>query len=129
MSSLHTPLFGLEIGIRWTARLLSAFFIGVVLLFLVGGGGLNPLQLSAREAVLMVFFFTIYIGMAVGWRCEGTGGIMVAVGMLSFYATELAATGRFPNGWFFPLMLLPGLLFLLSSFLRRRRLRELILNS
>jgi hypothetical protein len=64
--------------------------------------------------------------MVVGWRWEAIGGIMVVVGMLSFYATHLARTGRFPHGWFFPLMLLPGMLFLLSGFLRRRRFQALV---
>jgi hypothetical protein len=129
MRSFHLPLFLLEIGIRWLARLLAAFFVGVVLLFLgahLAEGGLHPLQLSAQETVLMVFFFTTCIGMVVGWGCEVTGGIMVVVGVLSFYAIHLAATGRSPHGWFFPLMLLPGLLFLVSGCLRRRRFHALV---
>jgi hypothetical protein len=45
---------------------------------------------------------------------------MATVGIVLFYATELAVTGRFPHG-LFPLMLFPGMLFLVSGLLRLRR--------
>jgi hypothetical protein len=125
MSTFHMPLFGLEVTIRWIARLLSAFIIGVVLLIFIGERGPNPLKLSALEAVQMVFFVTTCIGMVVGWRWEFIGGIMATVGIVLFYATELATTGRFPHG-LFPLMLFPGMLFLMSGFLRRRRFQALL---
>jgi hypothetical protein len=125
MNSLHMPLFGLEVTIRWLARLLAVFIIGVVLLIFIGERGPNPLKLSTLEAVQMVFFITTCIGMAVGWRWEFIGGIVATVGIVLFYATELAVTGRFPHG-LFPLMLFPGMLFLVSGLLRRRRFQALV---
>ncbi len=120
------PVWSMEIAIRWIARLLSALFVGVVVLIYIGER-FNPLKLTAVEAVQLTFFWTTCIGMLVAWRWELTGGLVATGAMALFYILEYAITGGFPRGWAFRLLLLPGILFILSAFiesLRRKRAYE-----
>src|SRR5690349_2981296 len=110
MNSLTARPFHPEAGVRWLARLLAVFILGLVLLFLVGEG-FNPLRLSPTEAVQMTFHFTTYAGMVIAFRREILGGAIATAGMVLFFATEYLLTGSLPHGWVFPLMLLPGTLF------------------
>jgi hypothetical protein len=121
MGSLLARPVAWDMGIRWLARLLAALLVGIVVLFFVGTGGFNPWQLSTIEAVLMAFFAMACLGLVIAWRWEMLGGILATAGILLFFATEFAVRGRWPNGWPFYLMLVPGLLFLLSGFLKERR--------
>jgi hypothetical protein len=120
MKPLRVPLFVLEGGVRWTARVLSALLVAIVLLIFVGEG-FNPLNLKGIEPVQMALFWTACAGMVVAWRWPAVGGALSLGGMILFFAVESAVTGRLPRGLFFYLMLLPGVLFLLSAFIRRRR--------
>jgi hypothetical protein len=110
----------LEVGLRWTARLIAAGLVGLVLLIYVGEG-FNPLNLTATEALQHALFLTTCVGLVVGWRWPLAGGAMSAGGMLLFFAVEFALTGKFPRGPVFHLMLLTGILFLLSGFISRRK--------
>jgi hypothetical protein len=119
MKSLSVPLGRLEAGARWMAKLLTVFIVGLVLLFFIGER-FNPLKLKGIEVIQMVFFWTACIGMLVAWRWQVIGGVLSLGGMIFFFTVEVAVTGRSPGGFFY-LMLVPGVLFLLSGFLRRRR--------
>jgi len=119
MTSLHLSASGIEAGLRWTARLLAAALVGLVVVIFVGEG-FNPLKLKAVEAIQMTFFLTTCVGMVVAWRWPFLGGAMATAGMLCFFAVEFAVTGGLPKGLVFHLMLLTGLLFLLSALVRRR---------
>lgn len=109
----------LEATLRWTARLLAAALVGLVLLILIGEGGFNPVMLSPVEAILMALFLITCLGLVIAWRWPLTGGVLSTVGILGFYAIEFAMKGRFPGGPVFPLMLLAGILFLLNAFSKR----------
>src|SRR5208283_2338092 len=111
------PLFRLELGLRWTARVLSVLLIGLILAILLGEG-FNPLNLKGIEPLQMFLFFTTCIGMVVAWRWELLGGSISVAAMALFLAVEFGVTSRLPNGLTFYLMLVPGILFLLSGFLR-----------
>ena len=58
--------------------------------------------------------------MVAAWRWQVIGGAISLGGMILFFAVEFAVNGRLPGGLVLYLMLLPGALFLLSSFLSRR---------
>jgi len=118
MSSLRLSPSGLEAGLLWTARLLAAFLVGLVLVILIGEGGFNPFKLRQVEAIQMILFLTTCVGLIVAWRWPLVGGVISTGGMLLFFAVEFAVAGRLPNGLVFPLMLLSGILFLLSAFIR-----------
>jgi hypothetical protein len=123
MRALPAPLLGFEAGVRWTARVLSALLVGLVLVMFIGlsiDAGFRPPRLTGVETVLMIFFWTACVGMVVAWRRQVIGGALSLGGMILFFAVEFAVNGRLPRGFALYLMLLPGALFLLSSFLSRR---------
>jgi hypothetical protein len=107
-----------QTGLRWAARGLAAVLVGIVVVIFIGQG-FNPLRLTPSEAVQMMFFWATCIGMMIAWRWELLGGGLATVSMTLFYLNELMLTGRFPHGFMFRLMLLPGLLFLASGISRR----------
>jgi hypothetical protein len=118
MSSLSLSASALEAGLRWTARLLAAGLVGLVLVIFIGEG-FNPVNLSPIEALQKTFFLACCAGMVIAWRWPLLGGAISTGGMVLFFAVEFAVTGGFPKGWVFHLMLLPGILFLMSGLLRR----------
>jgi len=103
---------------RWTARILGTLLFGLLLLFLIGEG-MPPIDFSATGAMSIVLL-TAWLGLAVLWRWEGIGGLMVVGGMVAFYALNFAGSGRFPSGWVFPLLSLPGILALFCRWQRPR---------
>jgi len=120
MNSLCLSTSSLEVGLRWIARLLAAALVGLVAAIFIGEG-FNPLQLRPIEAIQMTLLFTTCIGLVIAWRWPLLGGAISTGGMLLFLAVESAVTGRFPPQLVFHLMLLAGILFLLSAFVKRRK--------
>ena len=105
---------------RWSARLSSLFFIGVIGLFVLGEG-LRPAELSMREGVLFVLFpLGVSAGMLLAWWRELPGAIVTLACLGLFYAVHLATSGHMPQGPCFLLFAVPGLFFLLSGCLSRR---------
>ena len=121
MNQSRTPSNCLIAGMLWGARLSALAMAGLILLFAVGEG-FHPTRLQLPELILFVPLFLAWLGFWLGWRWEGLGGTLIVVGMAGFYLTHFALTGfgRFPRGWGFPVIAVPGLLFLLCWFLRRK---------
>jgi len=120
MRSLHLFPVVLESGLRWTARLFAAALLGLVAVIFLGEGGFNPLKLTAVEAIQMTLFLTTCSGLVVAWRWQVIGGALYLGGMILFLAVEFAVRGGLPRGLLLYLMLLPGILFLVDGFIRRR---------
>lgn len=100
--------------IGWVARVLSVLGVGIILMFMIGEG-FNPLHLTAREALLSLFFpMGVCVGMIVGWFREGLGGAITALSLALFFVVHYAQRGRFPGGTAFLLFSSGGLLFLVS---------------
>jgi hypothetical protein len=118
MRSLPLPLIRLDVGVRWTARVLTVLLVGVVLVIFIGEG-LNPLRLKGIEVLQMALFWTACIGIVLAWRWPVIGGALSLGGMILFVTVELAVTGGFPRRHFCYLMLLPGILFLADGFISR----------
>ena len=107
---------GVELALRWTARIWSIATIALVLAFIFGERGNLP---TLREWPGFLFFpFGICLGMIVAWWKERLGGIMTVASFLAFYVLDFAISGRFPKGWAFLAFAAPGFLFLLSSWAR-----------
>jgi hypothetical protein len=122
MSVFPVSLFHLEVGVRWTARVLAALLVGLVLVMFIGitlDGGVHPLELKGVEPLQMAFFWTACLGMAVAWRWEVVGGALCLGGMTLFFAVEFAVNGGLPGGLVLYLMPLPGILFLVDGFIRQ----------
>ena len=104
-------------GLRWVARLLALALAGLIVAMAIGEG-FNPTKLKARELALTIPFFVMWLGLLVGWRWEGLGGLLVVAGVAGFYLLHFAVTGfgNLPRGWVFPSLALPGILFLACWF-------------
>jgi hypothetical protein len=107
--------------VHWSARVASLLLFWLVIVIVVGHGGLpnimdqpTPVQLEFAAMGLML------LGLAIGWVRDGLGGLLVLLGLAVFNAVELAVNSRLALGAF-PLFAVPGVLFLLSAGLRRRK--------
>ena len=107
-------------GMLWLARLSALAMAGLILLLAVGEG-FHPTGLTAPELMLFVPLFLAWLGLLLGWRWEGLDGTLILVGITGFYLIHFALSGfgRFPRGWAFLAIAVPGLLFLLCWYLRR----------
>jgi hypothetical protein len=120
MNQFSSPLPSLEVGMRWAARVLTVFLVGIVLLFLIGAGGFNRFTVSPVEAVMATLLVTTCIGMLIAWRWSFIGGVIVTSSILLYYAVDvLVRGGRFLTNPFFDLMLLAGILFMASALIKR----------
>jgi hypothetical protein len=72
------------------------------------------------EPMQMAFFWVACIGMAVAWRWPVSGGALCLGGMMLYFTAAFAGKGGLPGGLLPYLMLLPGILFLVDGFIRRR---------
>ncbi len=113
---MRTPNSALILG--WVARLWSIASVGLLCSFLFGQG-MPPLTLKS-----VLFPFGVMLGLVVAWRFQRVGGLVAALSVLLFYALEYLGHGRFPRGpWFF-LMAAPGLVFILSGYMRAKTMSD-----
>ena len=109
--------------VRWAARGLSVFSIGILLLFIFGEG--PPTGLTTQEAIGFSFFpLGVMAGMLVGWRWEGAGAAISVGSLVTFYGLNDIWWGGPPGGPYILLFTLPGFLFGLSWLLHRQSGRE-----
>jgi hypothetical protein len=102
---------------RWTARVWSLGSIGIILAFAIGES-FNPTALSLKEALLFACFpAAVLAGLALSWKWPVAGGLLTILGLLGFYSLHRVLAGRFPSGFAFILIALPGWLFILSELL------------
>lgn len=110
--------------VRWIARIASGVAAGLILVIFVGegiAGGFEPfLHLSVRETVMMVAFFTMWLGLVLGWRWGLIGGLFAVCGLVAFYLLDYAFSGTFPRGPFFFILASPSLLFIYCGWQARR---------
>ena len=99
-----------QLVLRWSARAASALVLGFVVAFLLGDG-LDLGALPARERLLFGLLAGTCLGLVVAWRWEGWGGALSLVCLGAFFLSEWSATGTWPGGWAFPVLALPGALF------------------
>jgi hypothetical protein len=112
------PLVGLEVGVRWTARVFSALLVGLVFIMFFGltvERGFHPLRIAGVEPIQMVCFWIACLGMVVALRWQALGGGISLAGMVLFFAVEFAVRGGMPRGLLVYLMLVPGILFLVGA--------------
>jgi len=102
---------------------LATLHLSLVLVMVVGltvDGRFNPLKVRGVEPIQMIFFWIACIGMVVAWRWAVIGGALSLGGVILFFAVEFAVRGGLPRGPLLHLMLLPGILFLVGGFIRKR---------
>jgi len=109
--------------LRWMARLGSLVSLAFLLLFFFGEE-MHLSQLTTADILGLLFFpVGVTVGMLLGWRRETLGGAVTVLSLLAFYKVMYAASGRFPDGIWFALFALPGLLFLYCGLSRRQTTR------
>mgnify|MGYP007071038138 CR=1 FL=1 len=103
--------------LRWTARLLSAASLLMLVAFMVGEDGLHSSRIAWQEWVGLFFFpFGVGLGLLLGWWNEKVGGIVATANLIAFYLIYgLFVRGSMAMGWYFVLFASPGFLFLLSA--------------
>ncbi len=100
--------------IRWTARILGAGLLLLVLVFAVAEGVPNPLRLTFHEKLAMSGLLSILIGIAVAFKREGLGGGIILAGFVWFWGHDIAMIGYFRINSVFLLFALTGVLFVES---------------
>ena len=105
---------------RWSARILGAFLVGLVLLFAIGEGLPHFAAINLHLGMMFVAQLLCLIGFIVLWRWELPGGVLALIGIAAFYGLNYAASGKFPGGWVFPLFFVPGILSVVASLLDGR---------
>ncbi len=78
--------------LRWTARIVGALLVGLVIL-LAFGEGVRFQDFDAVSGSMAAVFLVALVGMLFLWRWELVGGIMDLVGMGGFYAIDFLASG------------------------------------
>ncbi|MFH1614406.1 MAG: hypothetical protein ABIG61_04900 [Planctomycetota bacterium] len=102
------------LGMSWTVKAAGAGLLLLILAIFVGEGPPNPLELTARELVLMVQLLTTLVGLALAvWR-QLTGGIIVLAGIVSF-----TIFGGIQHNWVFYAFWVIGLLNILCWWLKK----------
>ncbi len=106
--------------IRWIARVLASLMAAFIAFMFVGNAvtdGIGPLfKLTFRETLMMAAFVAVFVGLILGWKREKLGGWLIVGGMGLFYIFDVVFSGTFPRGFFFPLIALPGVLFLIAGY-------------
>jgi len=106
--------------IRWIARILAALMAAFIAFMFVGNAvtdGIGSLlNLTIKESLMMIAFLIVFLGLILGWTHEKLGGWLTVGGMVLFYILDFAFSGTLPRGAFFPLIALPGLLFLVTGY-------------
>jgi hypothetical protein len=120
MSSAHSREHLVLLVVRWTARLLAAAMVALVLTLMIGEGGFNPRLLRPLEALQMALFVLACTAMLIAWQWELWGGLLSLAAMIGFMAVELAVNGALPRGATFYLMLLPGVCYVLCGLIESR---------
>jgi len=101
---------------RWIARVIGTVLVGLTLILAIGEGVPN---LFTQPVVIQIGFLALALvvsGILLAWRWEFPGGIMSLVGWVLFILAERV---HWQHSLFFILLVVPSLLFLGSSFLRR----------
>ena len=85
---------------HWTACVVGTAILVLVAIFAIGEGLPNPFALHPRELLLFAALATMIVGLVVGWKWEGIGGLLILARSLSsawsiivFRSTSCSALG------------------------------------
>lgn len=68
----------------WTARIIGVALLILITAIAIGEGGPNPFTALLRENLLGLAFLTMTLGLLVGWKWEGIGGLLIVGGFALF---------------------------------------------
>jgi hypothetical protein len=104
--------------LRWTARVLSAASIGILLLFMFGEA-VDVSAITWKEmAGIMLFPLGLIAGLILGWQEEWKGGALAVFCIVAFFFVYgYVLDGRIEKIWWFLAFAFPGVLFILYGIL------------
>jgi len=102
---------------RWVARIVALFTLVLGLLFYFGYG--NPLPFanpdySLWDNTVLTMYPLIFIGLALGWKYEKTGGYLVTIPIIVGLWLGLTTEANFTMNMLFSLI--PGILYLVVGY-------------
>jgi hypothetical protein len=104
--------------IRLLARSLAIVLAALLVMYAVEKG-YDPRTVVLQDMLLATPFLISWFGMLAGWRWEAVGGLLNMFGVAAYYAAQIWISDTIPQGWLFPLLALPGFLYLLCFTLKR----------
>ncbi len=104
--------------VRWTARILGALMVLLLFVFAAGEGLPHPAQLSAGEKLGFIALGVMVLGVAVAWRTDGLGGLLLLIGygIFAVWSQKIVAG-------LFAVFALAGVLHMVCWWLTRRDAR------
>ncbi len=103
---------------------LSGIVILAILALLIGEGFVFW-KFSKEELVASLFFpFGFIAGLIIGFFKQRVGGYISVFAMFGFYLLNFLGSGEFPQGAFFMLITIPGILLLLYAILEEYKFRK-----
>jgi hypothetical protein len=107
---------------RWIARIIGTLQVISIVIIAVGEGMPNPLSQTLEVQIGFLALALIMIGILVAWRWELAGGIISLAGWCLFVGSVI---GIKRLNVFVSLLALPGILYLISAWLRRHNQRQI----
>lgn len=98
---------------RWTARVIGAASLLLLLLFLFDGSG-DRMKMSVGDIIAeLIFPVGIIFGLILSWRTELAGGAVTLASVVSFYFIYgWMLEESLMQTWWFVFFAIPGVLFL-----------------
>jgi hypothetical protein len=107
-----------ETATRWMARIWSFASVLFVSAFVLGElRNPGPWPTPTEWLGLALFPGGVVAGLLIAWVRERLGGSISVASVIGFYIWNVAVSGSLPGGPYFLLVALPGLLFLVASWL------------
>lgn len=110
---------------RWAARIISIILVGIFILFFIGEGNIDEFaKLTGIEILLMIFVPIVFTaGVVIAWRKEMLGGIVILASVLGYNLVDRINSSGFKWEIEFAFLLVPGILFILTSRMAKRQNR------
>ena len=106
---------------RWTARVAGALLVIFAVVIAVGEGMPNLFTQPLAIQIGFLALAMILIGILAGWRWELAGGVLSLAGWCLFFGSVVGAKRL---NVFVSLLALPGILYLISAWLKRHNKRQ-----
>ena len=109
------------VACRWTARVAGTLMIISAVVIAIGEGIPNPFTQPPVVQIGFLALAMILIGILAGWRWELAGGVLSLASWCLFVGSVVGLTRL---NVFISLLALPGILYLISAWLRRPSQRQ-----
>jgi hypothetical protein len=108
--------------IRWITRIFSILTALLFLVFFIGEADFSTVNTIAFGEWVMIFFepVLLIIGMAIAWKREMLGGIIVVASVLLFNIVSMIMSGRFGFGLDLGIFIVIGFGFMFCAFATNR---------